>query len=194
MPDPTITTGGKGTYPSPPHKNAPPHKPKPLLLPKTNLPHPPPPTDRLPQATTLLSLAFATDPVITYLLHSMSATARAAYLPSYFSALLKAASLNGARFDEAGEWGSCGVLVPPGKRVDNFWTLVPAGFVGMLGRIGVGGCWVSFNCNVFLLSISFFFIFIFIFFWDSGLFFFRFWCWARYQSTKRGFIGADGAV
>jgi hypothetical protein len=86
----------------------------------------------------------------------MSATARATYLPSYFSALLKAASLNGASFDEASEWGSCGVLMPPGKRVDNFWTLVPAGFVGMLGQIGVGGCWVSLFAMFFFICFVFF--------------------------------------
>ena len=51
----------------------------------------------------------------------------------------KAAALNGATFDEAHEWASCGVLVPPGKRVDNLWTLLPAGFAGMAWRVGERG-------------------------------------------------------
>jgi hypothetical protein len=68
MLDLTITTGGKGTLPH----QMPRHITK---APQTNLPTPP--HRPLPQATTLLSLAFATDPVITYLLHSMSAAARA---------------------------------------------------------------------------------------------------------------------
>lgn len=107
----------------------------------TNTP-PPPLPDRLPPASHLLSLAFAHDPVITYMLHSMPAAERATYLPNYFSTLLKAAALNGATFDEAHEWASCGVLVPAGKRVDNLWTLLPAGFAGMAWRVGRGGCMV----------------------------------------------------
>src|SRR5580700_5416383 len=128
MSDPVITTGGKGNPPIPP----------PLIrrTPKTRS------TDRLPPSSTLLSLAFVHDPVITYILYSMPPKKRRAYLPSYFSALLKAAALNSATFEEANGWGSCGVLMPPGKRVDNFWTLLPAGLAGMAWMVGAGGCMV----------------------------------------------------
>jgi hypothetical protein len=84
------------------------------------------------------------------MLHSMPAAERAAYLPNYFSVLLKAAALNGATFEEANGWASCGVLVPPGKRVDNFWTLLPAGFAGMAWRVGRGGCMVRCFCWILL--------------------------------------------
>jgi hypothetical protein len=92
---------------------------------------------------------FATDPVITYMLCSMrSQAARLAYLPDYFTTLLKAAALNGGSFDaiedpHGGDYEACAVLIPPGKRVDNPWTLLPAGFVGCLWRLGWGGCKVS---------------------------------------------------
>ena len=75
---------------------------------------------------------------------------RDAYLPAYLHALLKAAALNRASFDaihdpedtDADE-ACAAVLMPPGKRVDNTWTLLPAGFVGCLWRLGWGGCKVS---------------------------------------------------
>jgi hypothetical protein len=78
-------------------------------------------------------------------------SARLAYLPDYFQTLLKAAALNGASFDTIGPDGkyeTCAVLLPPGKRVDNTWTLIPAGFLGCLWRLGWGGCKV---CYVFLV-------------------------------------------
>ena len=74
------------------------------------------------------------------MLSGMSAQARIAYLPQYFAVLLKAAGMNNAIFDDAADWKACGVLMPPGKRVDNPWTILPAGFLPMLWNIGVGGC------------------------------------------------------
>jgi hypothetical protein len=72
----------------------------------------------------------------------MSPEARLAYIPNYFDGLLTAAAMNNAIFDEAGDWKSCGVLMPPGCRVDNPLTFLPAGFISMLWNIGVGGCQV----------------------------------------------------
>lgn len=68
---------------------------------------------------------------------------RLAYLPQYLHTLVKAAALNGATFDEIGGYESCAIFMPPGRKVDNVWTLVPAGFFGCLWRLGVGGCQVS---------------------------------------------------
>ena len=70
----------------------------------------------------------------------MTPEARLAYLPKYFDVLLTAAAMNNAIFDEADDWKACGVLMPPGCRVDNTWTLIPAGFFPMLWNIGVGNC------------------------------------------------------
>jgi GNAT superfamily N-acetyltransferase len=101
-------------------------------------------TDRLAPTVTLLASVFATDPVITWLLSSLpSAAARQAYLPAYFHALLKAAALNNATFDEIDGWKCVSVLMPPGKRVGNTWTLVPAGMFGVLWKLGWDGCRVS---------------------------------------------------
>ena len=137
---PNVTTGGKGLPVS--HSLNFPHS-----LPVAN-----PCPERLAPTVSLYVPVFANDPVITYMLCSMpSQSARLAYLPNYFQALLKAATLNGASFDAIGPDGkyeACAVLMPPGKRVDNTWTLIPAGFLGCLWRLGWGGCKV---CYVFLV-------------------------------------------
>ena len=137
---PTVTTGGKGAFLS-----------QTFSLPAVANPCP----ERLTPTVSLYVPAFANDPVINYMLCSMpTQSARLAYLPDYFQTLLKAATLNNASFDAIGPDGkyeACAVLMPPGKRVDNTWTLIPAGFLGCLWRLGWNGCKV---CYVFLLLVS----------------------------------------
>jgi hypothetical protein len=99
------------------------------------------------EAAQLLSKAFEEDPVITYMLSSMDKQDRLAYLPKYFNALLTAAAMNGGRFDEADGWKACGVLIPPGHRVDNPWTFLPAGFLSMLWKVGISGCRVRYSLS-----------------------------------------------
>ncbi|RDL40766.1 Acyl-CoA N-acyltransferase [Venustampulla echinocandica] len=96
--------------------------------------------DRVKPAAALFAKAFEDDPMITYLLCTMTDEKRIAYLPEYFERLATAASLNGASFPEAEDWKACGGLIPPGKRVDNFWTLIPAGFASVLWNVGFSGC------------------------------------------------------
>ncbi|KAK4541434.1 hypothetical protein LTR36_008035 [Oleoguttula mirabilis] len=97
--------------------------------------------DRVPQAATLYASAFRTDPVITYMLSNLAPATRAAYLPTYFTSLLTAATLNAALFSHTRDYSSCLVLLPPNRRVDNPWTLLPAGILRMLWRLGLRACW-----------------------------------------------------
>jgi hypothetical protein len=69
----------------------------------------------------------------------MPTSARLTYLEEYFSRLLTAAAMNEAILHEAGEWASCGVLMPPGCRVDNPLTMIPAGLFSMSWNIGWQG-------------------------------------------------------
>lgn len=66
--------------------------------------------------------------------------------------MLLAATLNRALISEVNGWESCGVLVPPGCRVDNYAALLPA--VGTLlpgmWRLGGAGCKVSFFLLIIL--------------------------------------------
>jgi hypothetical protein len=92
------------------------------------------------------------DPVIRYMLDSMSSEKRAAYFLRYFEILLSAAALNSARFDEADGWSSCAVWMPPGRRVDNPATLLPAGLISILWNIGIQGCRVCGICGLCIMA------------------------------------------
>jgi len=70
---------------------------------------------------------------------SLSESQHLAYLPSYFDALLRAAMLNGALFQEANDWASVAVWMLPSKHVDNFWTLFQAGLIRVVLSLGIGG-------------------------------------------------------
>lgn len=100
-------------------------------------------TERVSNAVEVLAPVFRNDPVIAYMLCSLKDdAARQAYLPAYFHNLFKAAGLNKAAFDEIEDWKCCSIMLPPGKRVDNTWTLIPAGLFPTLWKLGVSGCQV----------------------------------------------------
>ncbi|KAK5163633.1 uncharacterized protein LTR77_010582 [Saxophila tyrrhenica] len=92
--------------------------------------------DYHPQAAALTAEAFKNDPTIRYILGTMTDKTRKAYLPAYFNTLFRAAMLNGAVFQEANDWSSCAVWMLPGRKVDNPWTMVPAGLLGMVWKMG----------------------------------------------------------
>lgn len=96
--------------------------------------------ERIPKTATLYADAFRTDPVITYMLCNLTPERKNAWLYSYFTRLLTAAGLNGATFDEAQDFTSVQVIIPPGKKADNLWTLIPAGIIGALWMVGFQGC------------------------------------------------------
>jgi GNAT superfamily N-acetyltransferase len=96
---------------------------------------------RIPATASLYATAFRSDPVITYLLSTLSPPERHAYLEEYFTRLATAAGLNDAIFEEAEDFSSISIVLPPGKSVDNPWTLIPAGLFSVLWRLGWKGCW-----------------------------------------------------
>lgn len=82
---------------------------------------------------------FDTDPVIAYMLLGMSQQEKLAYLPTYWTALVKSALLNHAVITEADNWKAASVLVPPDGYIENVWTLLWSGFLGVLWKIGLPG-------------------------------------------------------
>ncbi|KAJ5786219.1 Acyl-CoA N-acyltransferase [Penicillium pulvis] len=91
---------------------------------------------------------FDTDPVVTYMLLEMSREERLAYLPIYWTTLVKSALLNDAIITEADGWKAASVIIPPGRCVDNVWTLIYAGFLCVLWRLGFSGfkrLWTEFS-------------------------------------------------
>jgi ribosomal protein S18 acetylase RimI-like enzyme len=95
--------------------------------------------ERVAQAADLYQHAFRDDPAIAYIT-GLDTQQRHAYLREYFTCLNTAAALNAATFEEADNWASASVSLPPGKRIDNPWTLVPAGFLQVLWKLGIAGC------------------------------------------------------
>lgn len=75
-----------------------------------------------------------------YMLQGKTDEERHAYLYRYFTKLLKAAGLNHAIFEEIDGFASATVSLPPGKRVDNYLTLLPAGLHNLLWEVGLKGC------------------------------------------------------
>ncbi|KAJ6098996.1 hypothetical protein N7467_000531 [Penicillium canescens] len=91
---------------------------------------------------------FDTDPVITYMLLDLSREERLAYLPTYWATLIKSALWNDALITEADGWKAASVLLPPGRYLDNAWSLLCAGFLDVLWRIGFPGfkrLWYEFS-------------------------------------------------
>ncbi|KAJ5723499.1 Acyl-CoA N-acyltransferase, partial [Penicillium malachiteum] len=91
---------------------------------------------------------FDADPVVTYMLLEMSKEERLAYLPTYWSTLVKSALLNDAIITEADGWKAASVILPPGKHIDNAWKLLYSGFLCVLWRIGFPGLkrlWTEFS-------------------------------------------------
>lgn len=74
-----------------------------------------------------------------FMMSSMTDEARKAYYPAYMHSLLKAAALNAAIFTEADDWACVAVWLLPGKTVDNPFTMLQAGLLGCLWRLGVVG-------------------------------------------------------
>ena len=92
----------------------------------------------LPVATGLLAEAFKKDPTITCILSGLGEKAES-YRPHFFHSILTSAALNGAVFNGIGDWKSCGVLMPPGCRMDSIGTWLRANLFGMLWTVGFQG-------------------------------------------------------
>lgn len=54
---------------------------------------------------------------------------------------MTAAGLDDVLFEDADDFRASAVVMPPGKRVNNPFTLVQASVIGALFRIGIGDCW-----------------------------------------------------
>ncbi|UJO16112.1 uncharacterized protein CLAFUR5_04723 [Fulvia fulva] len=91
------------------------------------------------KTATLLSEIFISDPVIRFMLSGLDDTTRLSYMHEYFSALTKAAMLNNATFQEASSWTCVAIWLPPGKKVDNPLTILQAGILQAVLKLGFNG-------------------------------------------------------
>ncbi|KAJ5132074.1 Acyl-CoA N-acyltransferase [Penicillium atrosanguineum] len=104
--------------------------------------------DKLDPVARLNGRVFDNDPVIAYMLLDMSHEQRLQYLPSYWSKLARSALMNDALITEADGWKAASIVIPPGRDIDNVWTLVYSGFLCILWKIGYSGLkrlWTEFS-------------------------------------------------
>jgi hypothetical protein len=90
---------------------------------------------------------FDNDPIIAYMLRDMSREKRLAYLPRYWYKLARSALMNDALITEADGWKAASIVIPPGRYIDNVWTLLYSGFLCILWQIGFSGLQVCFPCE-----------------------------------------------
>jgi len=95
--------------------------------------------ERIEPAAKVLCEAFMTDPTITYLLSAMEPSEREDYRPKFFRSLMTGAALNNGSLDEAGDWQSCGVIMPPDRTVGNLRTVFQSGLASAVISIGLQG-------------------------------------------------------
>jgi hypothetical protein len=79
------------------------------------------------------------------MLLDMSFEERLAYLPTYWSTLVRSALMNDALITEADGWKAASVIIPPGKAIENAWTLLYAGFLDVLWKMGFAGLKVCYS-------------------------------------------------
>ena len=102
-------------------------------------------TEVIPPAVATLTSAFETDPIVSYMLNSLTPTAtRLAYIPTLFTGMLTASCLNGGWIisttpTEGGNPGACALVLPPGGDPTNPWTMFQSGALGLLWNLGWGG-------------------------------------------------------
>lgn len=90
-------------------------------------------------AVNVLAVSFKYDPIITYTMNSMTEEERIAYLDTFFRVIMKTSILSKATIYEASSWQSCLIVVPPGSKVDSMRVMIPAGGLGVIAKIGLGG-------------------------------------------------------
>ena len=93
----------------------------------------------VPQATALHGECFKTDPVINFMLNTLPAEERRAYIPIWIGRLVQAGALNGGVIDEIGDFSCSALWIPPGRSIDNLQTYWAAGLHQVLFKLGVVG-------------------------------------------------------
>lgn len=86
----------------------------------------------------ILSPAFLGDPLYSWFLSDIPSVKHQTLLPMLFRALMTQASLNNGILLEVGNSAACGLLMPPGSRLENPWTMLRAGLAPALWTLGPG--------------------------------------------------------
>ncbi|KAI3319288.1 hypothetical protein HD806DRAFT_539323 [Xylariaceae sp. AK1471] len=93
----------------------------------------------IPYTVPVLTRAFRDDPIFAYFMGALTEEERRDYLPLFLTTLLKAGTLNKGIILEVSSWGCCAIMLPPGRKVDNPFTIIQAGFPGALLQLKATG-------------------------------------------------------
>ncbi|KAI0479349.1 hypothetical protein GGR56DRAFT_373900 [Xylariaceae sp. FL0804] len=94
--------------------------------------------ERIEPVVQVLAPAFQDDPVYAWLLLDVPGPERPSARAKLLRAFFTQGSLNDGAFIEVGDFGCCGLLMPPGSSVENTWTLLRAGLFSALWNVGLG--------------------------------------------------------
>jgi ribosomal protein S18 acetylase RimI-like enzyme len=81
--------------------------------------------------------------VVRYLLNRLPEPRRIEYLPSWFAAMSRACTLNDGHLVGASGFSTTAIVMPPRRKIDNWKTMLPAGFLPVCAKAGPRGSWVS---------------------------------------------------
>ncbi|KAI2782166.1 hypothetical protein F4815DRAFT_463933 [Daldinia loculata] len=96
--------------------------------------------ERVGRVVDVLGPAFEFDPIFRFELQNLSLAEQKRILPKLFHSFFFASAINDGMLLEADNFGSCAILMPPGKTNDNFWTVLRAGVIPRLFTIGPAAC------------------------------------------------------
>lgn len=96
------------------------------------------------QAAEVLAAAFEEDPTYAYFFHDVPKEKRLEGRRKVMGGFAKASALNEGEIIEAADWGACGILLPPGRKAENPWTLIQAGLIQMVLSVGLSRCKVRY--------------------------------------------------
>jgi hypothetical protein len=97
-------------------------------------------TEYINQAVELLIPVFDDDPVYNWFLHTTPEVKHECHYKLLIQAIVKTCGLGGAHIMQAGDWGSCAVLIPPGGKADGLWNIIQAGMVPAALTVGIPAC------------------------------------------------------
>ncbi|KAI0594690.1 hypothetical protein F4775DRAFT_572654 [Biscogniauxia sp. FL1348] len=96
--------------------------------------------ERIDRTVDVMAPAFEFDPIFRFELQNFSLADQKQILPKLFRSFFFACAINDGMLLEAGNFGSCAILMPPGKTNDNFLTVLRAGLIPSLFTVGAAAC------------------------------------------------------
>ncbi|KAI1734396.1 hypothetical protein F4680DRAFT_438631 [Xylaria scruposa] len=96
--------------------------------------------ERVDRTVDVLGPAFEFDPIFRFELQNFSLSEQKKLLPKLFHSFFFANAINDGMLLEVDNFGSCAILMPPGRTNDNLWTVLRAGLIPSIFTLGPAAC------------------------------------------------------